>query len=553
MLARLLLFAIVLGSAQAQGATPRRASGKLARVSYVTGSRAYLSFGSEQGIAVGQRLKLRRRGRSVGTCTVDQVAPRHASCTGASAHVGDTVLLPSQPPVTRRKRRKVPRTIPATALARQRAQVEAARFEPFAYSPPTLDRFARVLRGEVSVQHGSWVSTTPQATFHQQRVDVRLSGAEVARGWDLFVDATAVTWTGRPRPPFSYYPVEGNAQLLVRELAIRRDAPDEPFTFSVGRIWAQGAANLGVFDGANLAWRNRSGTLEVGAFAGAMPEPVLLTPTLAQPLAGASVRLRSTRRDGVVRWIEQETRISYGSGTQGDAGWELAALARAAFAGDVHAAADVRVEAGAEQIHLGAVRLDLAARPWRWFSLDASGRYEVARLDPLPGLENVFAGHPRWGTHARAQFVVAPWMTASWVAGNAMDATTTLARAWTGPEISFPTLFGSRGGLTLVHQEEFGWIGGRASWAQAVLRPVENVDLLGRVVWFRDAIPVPSGVAHVNEAGGYLSVGWRLSEIFTLRASVLGRVDLFPAPEDREGTTPQPSGAIASASLNGRF
>ncbi|MGA9524697.1 MAG: hypothetical protein WBV82_24780, partial [Myxococcaceae bacterium] len=170
-----------------------------------------------------------------------------------------------------------------------------------------------------------------------------------------------------------------------------------------------------------------------------------------------------------------------------------------------------------------------------------------------PGLENVFAGHPRWGTHARAQFVVAPWMTASWVAGNAKDATTTLARAWTGPEIAFPTLFGARGGLTLVHQEEFGWIGGRASWAQAVLRPVENVDLLGRVVWFRDAIPVPSGVAHVNEAGGYLSVGWRLSEIFTLRASVLGRVDLFPAPEDREGTTPQPSGAIASASLNGRF
>jgi len=76
-------FALLLGTA-APGAEPRR----VGTVAYATLRRLYLDAGAREGLAPGQVLHIKG-----GTCRVEEVSPRYASCVGRG-RPGDTFDLP---------------------------------------------------------------------------------------------------------------------------------------------------------------------------------------------------------------------------------------------------------------------------------------------------------------------------------------------------------------------------------------------------------------------------------------------------------------------------
>ena len=78
------LLAALLAATAAPGAEPRR----VGTVVYATARRLYLDAGAREGLAPGQVLHLES-----GTCRVEEVSARYATCVG-NGRPGDTFALP---------------------------------------------------------------------------------------------------------------------------------------------------------------------------------------------------------------------------------------------------------------------------------------------------------------------------------------------------------------------------------------------------------------------------------------------------------------------------
>jgi hypothetical protein len=94
---------LALAVAAAQPASPLEApqpgprSPGVGSVVQVTVARAYLDAGEDDGLVVGQVIALRRGAAEAGRCTVEAVAPDHATCTGGAPRPGDTFRLAQRP------------------------------------------------------------------------------------------------------------------------------------------------------------------------------------------------------------------------------------------------------------------------------------------------------------------------------------------------------------------------------------------------------------------------------------------------------------------------
>jgi hypothetical protein len=505
---------------------------------------------------VGQVLAVRRRGRPVGSCRVEALSTHRATCAGEDLRVGDTVLFDARsaaaaPPV--RAPKELPEVLPAAALARQRALVGAARFEPVVskHAPPGAG-LARAMRVDVTATHQSWVTRGGGAGFHQERLDVRLAGPEVWRGFSLYLDASAIGWTGRPST--SHFPSTGRAHLLVREANLTGDAPGAGgLVLSAGRLWPRGASSLGVLDGAQVGWRSGRSGAEVGAFAGGLPEQVLLRPSLEQPVMGAYATYVRARPEGLVRWWQQELQVAWLPSDAQASRLVLGTLARAAFRGRLDAGLDVRAGLGGEEgAGLQAVRLDVGARPSERLQLSAGARYEDTGLDLLlPAAGGLPTRLPRWSADLRTQYALSPRASLALSGGSVVEAGTSPARMWMGPELVLPGLLGRRSELSVGHQEEAGLLGSRNSWVQAQVRPLEALGLLVRGSWFDEHTDIDGQPVRWPEAGLYTSVEWRLARRLSLRASALGRTALGTLPPAADGASLRPGGLVAMASLSG--
>src|SRR5574341_2172666 len=82
---------LLLSLAVTPGA-PRRADGAVVQV---TAARAYLDAGSDEGLAAGGEIVLRRGHVEVARCRIEPLAARSAACVVAGARVGDLFALPA--------------------------------------------------------------------------------------------------------------------------------------------------------------------------------------------------------------------------------------------------------------------------------------------------------------------------------------------------------------------------------------------------------------------------------------------------------------------------
>lgn len=523
-------------------ATPRG----FTQVVYVTRDRFYLDRGERDGLAAGLKLVFTRDGRAAGSCVVELVSPGSATCTGGSHRPGELARLPrpSIKPAPEKAARLPP--IPSTEqLEQQRVQVLAAS-GPYVKTESREAFGGRAHRwAQPVLTHESWATARrADSTWHQERVDLSLRGAPIAKDTRFYLEATALQWTGRPNEYLS--PHTSATQLFIREAALVRREDENSVVLSAGRVWPYRAASLGIFDGAQLGYRSRGGELEAGAFAGAIPRALNTAPQLERPLIGA-YQAYTFSSPGFVRWLQQEAHLAYLPTAGGDF-FELEALARAWFAGGADLGLDVRGTSSVRQrARLEAARFDLGLTPAAGVRLNAAARYDATPLEVLlpfgAGTDSARTLH----AIAAGYWDPARWLTVGLSSTFARDLEYARSRLLAGPELVLPHLAGDHLALSAGYQEEWGWLQGRDAWLQLSARPTASVQLLVRGAYYATGPSLDAGAWERSEWAAFGSARWAVSRRIFLRASVQGRFGVVT----EEGLSIL--GLTASASAGGAF
>jgi hypothetical protein len=515
--------------------TPRgdRAPGT-GSVLYATAARAYVDAGGEDGLAVGAEVALRRRGADAGTCRVEAIGPRQATCTGAAARPGDAIrFAPAAPVAAPPPARELPPLPTAEALAADRAALDAAPVTAVEYRPPERPAVARrAPLAEVAFGHASWLATSARSR-HAERVDLIVHGAELGAGFALDLDARAERWTGLEDFPFR----PGDpTRLYVWQAQLSGAWEGSPLSVAAGRVLPWSVPGATVLDGALVSLRR--GRSEVGLFGGGVPEPDTLAPTLERATAGGFWAIEG--RAGNAAFLRQEARIATVRAPELGTRAELDLAGRASFGARLDVGAGARLGLGGDvsaPSHVDAARVDLTTRPIR--ALVLGGRFEYQGLDvPEAFSPPVFPGRSR-RADGFATVDVFRYLRLGAVGGFARDLSSALERRWLGPELMIPRLLGDRLQLSLGYLAESGWLEGRSAWLQATARPIRSLRLAARASWSRE----DSLGADRDHLGAGASIAAQLTPRVAFRLGVDGRAT----------TDGEPGGLTALAGLDAAY
>ncbi|HUJ28069.1 MAG TPA: hypothetical protein VLW85_18740, partial [Myxococcales bacterium] len=194
---------------------------------------------------------------------------------------------------------------------------------------------------------------------------------------------------------------------------------------------------------------------------------------------------------------------------------------------------------------LDAARVDLLFAPAKGFSVNASYRYLGLQLPERDGPGNVGLGGASRRGDASASWEPFDGFIVSGHGGAEQDLTTSLRRAWAGPEVSLPRLFGGAGGFSAGWQEERGFDSGRTAWLQAAVTAPAWLRLTATGSWSY----TKDGLSQADEFGLSLGAAARLSELVQLKLLVLSRLGGELGPLDG----PLGGGAYGTAQVEGRF
>ncbi|MBX7100476.1 MAG: hypothetical protein K1X89_22350, partial [Myxococcaceae bacterium] len=261
------------------------------QVTFVTATQAVVDRGQLDGVDVGEVLTFKRRGAPAGTCKVVQRSAHNASCTPTG------VLRPGDRFGVDEKLAAGPAPIPAlpspTELRLRLDAVERAAIPLHDFEGEGELSVGAASQVRVSLRHDSWMRQGG-GPFHRESLGVRLNGVELYKGIRLWADAQVALWGNRPT---GYrYPV-GVVQPIVRRLEVSWREPGEAWSVALGRTWPVAAPGLTVLDGAQASYRARDGSLEAGAYGGALPDDITLVPS-RRWTGGAFAALRVAGDEG---------------------------------------------------------------------------------------------------------------------------------------------------------------------------------------------------------------------------------------------------------------
>ena len=530
-------------------------------VQFVTEKRAYLNRGSLDGIAARQTVPLTRAGRGVGSCTIEAVSERQATCVGGRPRSGDAFRVAR---ASNRTSKRKPGTAPAAlppliddrTLATRAAVVAEASLEKVEFTGKRA--FGAHSTATVSPGFATWLTQPdPQGGYSQERIDGAIHGVEIGSTGARFDGAfSALRW--RTPPALERFRSGTTTQFYLWEAEAstrRREAGAGSHTvLAAGRLWPFHTPGLTLLDGVQVGRENDDKTAEGGVYGGLIPSALALSPSFDLWAAGLYGSLIQTGRKGaILRLAREEARVGIwhgaaaGTVTEGEGlfeswlgRWRIGGGGRMRWAPHVNARPVV------ERAHL-----DIGVRP----SLTAGGglqiRYLGATLLPDAPLR-AETGAALGVLHAVAD---AHWDARSWLgfagaAGGHREGDTGRHQVYGWGEIRFLRLLGDLGGVGFGAEIEQGWIAGRSAYAQLMARFAERLQILARVSASATSFVGPTGGSTASEAGGYLSADGVIASWLRVRAWSLLRV-----PVVVEGQPPPPgaSGLIAGASLTGTF
>lgn len=242
--ARHILVGLVL--ACTLGGLPRAAEPRVARVTYVTGSSVYLDAGSAEGLEAATRLELLRDGERVATLEVREVSTHRALCAVVESivdpAVGDEVRFVAATPPT-----------PATSTRDDTA------------TRPRAARSRQGIRGRIGVRYLVVDDRrSPEGGYSQPALDLRLDSGNLAGGWGFAVDArTRRTYRDTAG-------AEDESRTRLYRMAATHQAPDGPWSLTVGRQYSPRLAAVSIFDGVSAEYQSRRWS--AGAITGTQPD-----------------------------------------------------------------------------------------------------------------------------------------------------------------------------------------------------------------------------------------------------------------------------------------
>ncbi len=526
----LLLVAVpwLLGAGEAEAArtkkamtiAPRSGGGKGA-VRYISSTLAYLDRGSADGLTVGRELSFTRSGRSVGTCVVDMVGQRFATCVTDRLKKGDRFSFPRMPELP-------PPEAPVTLAT---PEVLAARRAAVLSGAPRLVEFEA--RGDDVALHHVWVSLGTTAfgnsvgtggPFAVTRLDVSARDVDLWRGLRFSADLSVFSSSDRSVPYRS--PMAGAFTLQLRQLELGFHREDVPFRAALGRVWLRNTPGLLVLDGAQASFKV-SEDLELGAYGGLLPDGLSLALSPDQLAVGAfgSLRVASGHGEDALVGLAA-VRAGYAVRSVLGARFELG-LAGHVYSGralDAHLSADLggggTVDAPG---FIDGARLDVGWRPMEALNLLLSTRYRGLNPSGVWELGAVSPGRRAVHADGTGLYQLVPGVQLALTAGVAADVEGEQVQGRAGPEVVFPTLFGSLGGLSFAYAEELGWLRGRSASGQVTLLGAGVARIVSRTTWFQQD---QSG-ALLSDVGESLYVEVHPSDWMWVRASVSGRTALY--------------------------
>lgn len=479
---------LALGALALAAAPSMAAGARTGKVTYVTTGAAFLDVGAQDGLLAGARVDLLRRKSKVGTCEVTAVAAHHATCKNDRAAAGDRFsFLPSARAETPSAARlKLPDAVTVEA---QRQLVDAAP-GPRVASP----RQRRVYvaswgtRGAVGVRQHAWATLGHDDGAYARtvlngsvRADVGLlSGLGAGGSMRLVADEL--------QPASARFRAREPAELYLWEAALSLDDGRGPVVAKVGRFLPRKAPGATLLDGAQAGLRAFGGSLEVGAYAGAVPDPITLMPSVDRLTTGVTLAFDSPLGEDVL--ILPRARVALIS-TPGFTSMraETEAQTQLLWGTVVAAGASVRAGLDARTVapSVDAARIDVDVRPGDWLRVGAGYRW----LAPLAQDFDAAAGVPdAQGAHhgdVSATWSTTPWLSIGARAGLAADADYGELRAFAGPELRLPQLFGGLGGLSVGYSEELGAFAGRSGFVQTDFAPFPVLSLWSRAAYFETA------------------------------------------------------------------
>jgi hypothetical protein len=239
----------------APAAAQDSAAVRTARISYLTGTSAYVDAGRLDGLREAARVEVVRGGAIIGVLRVAYLASHRASCdiisTTAPLVVGDAVRFVAAPAA--------------------RDSSVAAR-TPRATARPDTGRSRPALRGRVGVEYfATWQRSATTGRLTEPALQLRLDGPPMgAPALNLAVDVRA-RGTRTLLPDGS---VVSDDRNRVYQAALALNTPGSPARITVGRQISGNLASIGLFDGV-LAELHQA-DWSSGVFTGSQPEPLQL-------------------------------------------------------------------------------------------------------------------------------------------------------------------------------------------------------------------------------------------------------------------------------------
>ena len=533
---------------------PGPAPGSAPAVVFVTDKRAYLNRGARDGLEPKQQLQLLRGARAAGTCTIETLADRQATCVGARPRPGDGFRLTARESASRRGPAApvLPPLTDEETLAERAEAVAQAPYDKvdFTGTPGIAGHTRAQLTPGIVVWHsqpdGGGDYTLEQIDGAIQVYDiagtgVRFDAAFTAMHWGPRSDAGRF----RPNTPSQFY-------LWEAEFSKRRSVEGAGTVFAVGRIWPWHTPGLTMLDGMQVGRRNETGSAEGGVYAGLVPWALDVAPTTqawASGLYGALVQTGGSK--GLFRLAREEVRVGVARAPETGFLTDAEALVQAWLgAWNVGGGARVlRASVAAPRPVLDRAHLDLGARATTAFGVGLHVRYFSGAL-PVTPLDGIAPATAYLSAMADAHWDLARWLGVAAFGGTNRDRASGLAESYVAAEVRLPRLFGDGGGASGGVEMDEGWLRGRLAYVQLVGRFGERVQLVGRVTASSSEITDPIPVPNVDELGAYLHLDGALARWLRLRAWSLIRVPVLI-----QGETPaQPNlGIVGGGSLTGAF
>jgi hypothetical protein len=461
-------------------------------VTYVTQSEAFLNVGAQSGLAVGQKLEVTRKARKIGACDVVTVSDKTAICKGErfdrgdrfSFAVNDAVIPKPRPPDEVAKPR--PPLPTASELKQKRDVVLAAPLKVVPFEKG--EALATSARASVQLREQVWhITSSAGGPFARTSLDASAKASLGLGFLPTAYGAASMRVVGDLLAPADQRFRPGElVELYVWGASV--GTSDGPVIAELGRFYPRMAPGLSLLDGAQVGGRFL-GSTEVGVYAGVIPDVVSTLPAADRIAAGAYFGTDAAPLDDELLILP---RLRVGVMSNPDftvVRGEVEAQTQLVWINILTLGGSLRAGmGGTPQLapSLDTARADLAftAIP----NVTLSGNYRF--LAPLVVDYDLLSKYPvgaAGGAHhggGSAAFRPFSWISLGATGGAGFDFTAQRARGYAGPEIGFPELFGSWGGMDVGYLEELGDWPGRSGWLSAHLAPLSVLRFGSRLSYF---------------------------------------------------------------------